>query len=85
MGVTWFVGSRRHRVGTFFASASEKLPYTRDEIATALDGLGALLEWSSTNLLAVDAHDAGHAREVADYLQEQEDAGRLMYETGKTA
>lgn len=56
----------------------------RDETATELGSLGALLEWSSLNLLAVDARDAAHARQIADYLQEQENAGRLMYETGKT-
>ncbi len=59
--------------------------HPRDEVASALELHGALLEWSSPNLLAVDARDAAHAQQIADYLQEQEDAGRLMYETGKTA
>ena len=57
----------------------------RHEIAAALESLGALLEWSSRNLLALDARDASHATEIATFLQEHEDAGRLMYETGKTA
>ncbi|MFZ1452627.1 MAG: DUF4265 domain-containing protein [Ferruginibacter sp.] len=58
--------------------------HPRDEVASKLESLGALLEWSSPNLLAVDARDAAHAQQIADYLQEQEDATRLMYETGKT-
>ncbi len=59
--------------------------HPRDEVAAELESLGALVEWSSRNLVAVDARDATHAKELADYLQAQEDAGRLMYETGKTA
>lgn len=59
--------------------------HPRNEVSVELDSLGALIEWSSENLLAVDARDAAHAQQIADYLQEQENAGRLMYETGKTA
>ena len=59
--------------------------YMRDEIAHELTARGALLEVSSTNLLAIDARDQVHAQELADFLQEQEDLGRLIYETGKTA
>jgi hypothetical protein len=59
--------------------------HPRDEVVSELESLGALIEWSSPNLLAVDARDGLHAKEVAGYLQAQEDAGRLMYETGKTA
>lgn len=59
--------------------------HPRDEVSAELESLGALIEWSSENLLGVDARDAAHAQQIADYLQEQEDAGRLMYETGKTA
>ncbi|WP_433161676.1 DUF4265 domain-containing protein [Kribbella sp. CA-247076] len=54
------------------------------EIVEHLTGLGGLVEWSSENLLAVDAPDQATAQPIADYLQEQEDLGRLMYETGKT-
>jgi Domain of unknown function (DUF4265) len=57
----------------------------RDEIAQALEGLGALLEWSSRNLLAVDARDAAHAQVIADFLADRESKGQLVYETGKTA
>jgi hypothetical protein len=59
--------------------------YPRDEVAGELATRGGLLEWSSTNLLAVDARDRVHAQELAAFLQEQEDLGRLIYETGKSA
>ena len=59
--------------------------YPREEIAEQLAARGALLEWSSTNLLAVDARDRAHAQELAAFLQEQEDLGHLIYETGKSA
>jgi hypothetical protein len=55
-----------------------------EAVAEALNGLGALLEWSSANLLAVDAADSSHAQVIADYLAVQERAGRLMYETGRS-
>ena len=56
----------------------------RDASVEELGRLDALVEWSSPSLLAIDACDHAHAQLVADYLQEQESAGRLMYETGKT-
>ncbi len=59
--------------------------HPREEITGQLESLGALLEWSSANLLAVDARDQAHAQVVADFLQEREDLGQLMFETGKTA
>lgn len=58
--------------------------YPRDVVADDLIKLGALLEWSSVNLIAVDAADADQARVVADYLAEQERAGHLAYETGRS-
>lgn len=57
----------------------------RDEVAQVLEDLGALLEWSSQNLLAVDARDAAHAQVIADFLADRESEGHLVYETGKTA
>jgi hypothetical protein len=45
---------------------------------------GALLEWSSATLLALDAADEAHAEAIAGYLSEQERAGRLMFETGRS-
>ena len=56
----------------------------RDEIGQAMEGLGALLEWSSQNLLAVDAPDAEHAQVIADFLADRESKGQLVYETGKS-
>jgi hypothetical protein len=58
--------------------------HPRQEVADELAELGALLEWSSANLLAVDAADETHAEALAAYLAEQERAGRLMYETGRS-
>ena len=57
--------------------------YPRAEVTKGLDALDALVEWSSANLLAVDARDQPHAREIADYLQEHENSGHLVYETGR--
>jgi uncharacterized protein DUF4265 len=56
----------------------------RDEIASELEALGSLIEWSSRNLLAVDAADGEHAQSVADFLMEREKAGHLVYETGRS-
>jgi len=56
----------------------------RDEIASELKGLGSLIEWSSRNLLAVDAVDLEHGQLVADFLMEREKAGHLVYETGRS-
>jgi hypothetical protein len=46
--------------------------------------MGALMEWSSSSMLAVDARDVGHAQDVAAYLAQREALGRLIYETGKS-
>ena len=55
-----------------------------DEIAEQLKALGSLVEWSSRNLLAVDAVDQEHAQLVANYLAEREKADQLTYETGRS-
>lgn len=57
----------------------------RDATVSALTGLDALLEWSSPSLLAVDAIDESHARIIAGFLQQEEDQGHVMYETGRSA
>jgi hypothetical protein len=54
--------------------------HPRQEVADELAGLGALLEWSSANLLAVDAADQAHAQTIADYLAEPERAKGLLFE-----
>lgn len=58
--------------------------HPRDEIAAELRALGSIIEWSSRNLLAVDAVDREHAQLVADFLAEREQAGHLVYETGRS-
>jgi len=58
--------------------------YPRDEIASGLKALGSMIEWSSRNLLAVDAADGEHAQLVAHFLMEHEQAGHLIYETGRS-
>jgi len=58
--------------------------HPRVEIAEGLHHLGALLEWSSENLLAVDAANETEAVAVADYLRVKEEAGELVFETGRT-
>jgi hypothetical protein len=57
----------------------------RETIAEQLRDLGALTEWSSVNLLAVDAENAEQAQVVADYLDAREKRGELMFETGRSA
>lgn len=56
----------------------------REHIADQLGALGALLEWSSANLLAVDAADEPRAEMIAEFLAEEQHAGRLMFETGRS-
>jgi hypothetical protein len=58
--------------------------HPRDEIANDLTALGSLIEWSSRNLLAVDAADGEHAQLIADFLMERQKAGHLIYETGRS-
>lgn len=49
-----------------------------------LEQTGALLEWSSSSLLAADARDALHGQMIADYLVAEQRDGRLIYETGRS-
>jgi hypothetical protein len=56
----------------------------RDATLSALTRLGALTEWSSTSLLAVDASSETRAKTIAGFLQQAEEQGHLMYETGRT-
>lgn len=55
----------------------------REEVALELAGLGALLEWSSTNLLAVDAADEPVAIAVTTYFTDRQAEGQLLYEDGE--
>lgn len=55
----------------------------RDDVMERVSEMGALSEWSSASLVALDARDEPHAQQLADYLQQQEDEGHLVFETGK--
>lgn len=56
----------------------------RDEIVTGLAERGALMEWSSENLMAADAAYQETAQSVADFLQSKQDQHQLIFETGQT-
>jgi hypothetical protein len=56
----------------------------RGEIAEEIRALGSLIEWSSRNLLALDAIDQEHAQRVVDFLAEREQAGQLTFDTGQS-
>jgi hypothetical protein len=56
-----------------------------EEILTELLRLGAALEWSSTNLLAVDAAARDDAAELTRYLSDCERRRCLSYRVGKLA
>lgn len=64
----WFAGS----------SASH------EEVVEKLLQKGALVEWSSQNLLAVDAKHEQAASKISEYLSQCEQASMVSYETGKT-
>ncbi len=55
----------------------------REDVVARLASLGALLEWSSANLLAVDAKDQAHAQEITDHLAAAQADGRLVFERGR--
>ena len=55
-----------------------------DAVADELVNIGAVVEWSSANLLAIDASSEDLAQQVADYLHEREREGQLNYETGRS-
>ncbi len=57
--------------------------YPQGQIIGELMALGALVERSSANLIAVDAADATMAQAVANLLKAHEDRRHLIYETGR--
>ena len=67
----------------FRAAFEPAMLVNREDVVAGLTAMGALLEWWSTSMLAVDARDAVHGQEIADFLFDQEMQGRLIYETGK--
>lgn len=58
--------------------------HPRQDVADELTELGALFDWSSTDLLAIDAADAWHSRVIAEVLAGHERMGHFLYETGRT-
>nr|WP_297402835.1 DUF4265 domain-containing protein [uncultured Marinobacter sp.] len=58
-------------------------PESKGDVVRQLEAIGASLEWSSDNLLAVSAKGAAQTKEVADYLYSRQNAGDLIYETGR--
>jgi hypothetical protein len=58
--------------------------HPREPVAEELKGLGALVEVSSRNLLAVDARDDLQAQAVANCLAARESRSELLYETGRS-
>ena len=58
-------------------------PDERQITAVEIEKMGALLEWSSDNLLALSVPE-GNAVRIAAYLHKQEQDGRLQYETGQS-
>lgn len=65
----------------WFGSSS----YAQQVIVDELVAMGALVERSSANMLAVDAASPADAHRIADALLAHEAAGRLVYETGRSA
>ncbi len=60
-------------------------PRAREELVEASQAGSWLFEWSSENLLAIDAAGPERAQELADLLVERQRRGDLIYETGRTA
>jgi hypothetical protein len=75
--------SGHHTFRVWFGES--KNPSTQEEVVDMAKGLGCEWEWSSTNLLAIDAATASLAQELADYLYARQTAGDLTYETGRTS
>lgn len=61
----------------------DRAPKTRrDAVVSRLTEHGSLLEWSGSNLLAVDVADPAGAQQVETYLRDRESAGWVIYERG---
>lgn len=69
----------------FRAHFDKSMMPNRDEIVDRLSALGAIMEFSSESLIAVDARDEPHSQQIAGFLIERENLGQLLYETGRTS
>jgi hypothetical protein len=56
----------------------------QSDLVAELHGLGALTEWSSPKLLAIDAANDDVASVVSRWLTEQQQRSRFVYEAGTT-
>lgn len=74
--------SGQHTFRVWFGTSS--YPGMKSEVVQQAEGLGIQLEWSSDNLLAISANNDEQARQLAEYLYARQNAGDLMYETGRS-
>jgi len=58
---------------------------SRSDFAKQLVERGALVEWSSTNLLGVDAENRSVAIEITRFLEERKALGEILFESGSLA
>jgi len=56
----------------------------REQVLGMVQRFACLSEWSSANLLAIDALNAEVAEDVSNFLPEREQHGHLGCETGRT-
>lgn len=68
---------------TFRVWLGEQSGEVRTKVLAELEALGADMEWSSENLLALSV-SSEQAQELADSLATFESAGELKYETGRS-
>lgn len=61
-------------------------PAARQALPEIIIRMGCLVEWQTKggHLLAIDAESEALARQVAGVLQQEEDLGHLVFETGRT-
>ena len=72
--------SGRYVFRVFFPDSA----FSKTTATSELQALGGLMEWSSSDLLAVDAPDVTRAQSIADYLHSHAVRSHLVYETGRT-
>ncbi len=68
--------SGRHVLRVWFGDSR----HPSSDVVERLAARGALLEWSSSNLLAVDAQDEEMAASVFALLEESQSLGQLLFE-----
>jgi hypothetical protein len=81
-GTYLMAGVKRASGRSVFRVWFGETPRSRDSVAKELMSLGALLEWSSLNLLAVDAADQHIERRLLNFLTERQAAQELLFESG---